>query len=204
MPLVALNRMRESIIKPVSQSILNPWVLSWLLALPAAGPLSAGSPFAAIAGARIVLNPQRGFRPADSKSAPASGLAWGCELRQLALRCRSPAFAYSRQKSFVPSGQLEIRWKQRVWCIVRAESLLMGRRNPSSFPDGFSLAMIPDTACLANFQLCLWHEPRRAKCFICKTFDYYFPAIFEEDKGVELFKVSGRKRTFQGVWAGRK
>ena len=36
------------------------------------------------------------------------------------------------------------------------------------------------------------------------TFDYYFPAIFEAEKGVKLFKVSSRKRTCQGRWAGRK
>ena len=66
------------------------------------------------------------------------------------------------------------------------------------------MATIPDTACLANFRLCLWHEPRRAKSFIYKTFDYYFPGIFEDEKGVKLFKVPSRRRTFQGSWAGRK
>ena len=75
---------------------------------------------------------------------------------------------------------------------------------PASLQDEFSLATIPDTACLANFRLCLWHEPRRAKSFIYKTFDYYFPGIFEDEKGVKLFKVPSRRRTFQGSWAGRK
>jgi hypothetical protein len=32
---------------------------------------------------------------------------------------------------------------------------------PPSFQDGFSFAAIPDTSCLANFRLCLRHEPKR-------------------------------------------
>ena len=75
---------------------------------------------------------------------------------------------------------------------------------PASLQDEFSLVAIPDTACLANFRLCLWHEPGRAKSFTHKTFDYYFPAIYENEKGVKLFKVLALGEHSKAVWLAEK